>query len=278
MADLTATSKRSISGADGLSGEVADAVQTYGGMFAGIRGPDHATTQGYVDAYNDEKGMIFAGPQLDDQVLGDTSATPPPTNSTGTDASILKATAVTGVASRADIGKAVYATDSNVLTLTAPTYATPVGIVVDWATSTTCDVLMLGLAAQAALDLSGQGIQVLHLGHYYAANVTDADVVTSYPIPFHCSLESFYAVCTKAIAGGGGTTDLNCEIGTTNVTGTLQVTTAAGSTKGTVITQALSGSNVGHAGDLLSVEATNTSSLSGGEFDLYVKLRPRMGV
>ena len=281
MADLTATSKRSISGADGLSGEVADAVQTYGGMFAGIRGPDHATTQGYVDAYNDEKGMIFAGPQLDDQVLGDTSATPPPTNSTGTDSSILKATAVTGVASRADIGKAVYATDSNVLTLTAPTYATPVGIVVDWATSTTCDVLMLGLAAQAALDLSGQGAQVIHLGSFSFKDTSDGDLLTSYPMPYHGSIESFYISVGEGFVGSSGACTLNLELGTTNVTGgVVTVATSTCGTVGTVLTAtAITAENVFHAGDVLSVEGSSSASTrTSGTFNMYIKIRPRMGV
>ena len=278
MADLTASITRAVKGAAGLAAEVANSVQTYAGAWAGLRGPDHATTQGYLDSFNDEKGMIFLGGHLDSQVLGDTTATIPPENRLNLEPKIYPQATVTGVASRGDIGKVVYLTDDNTLSLTRPTLGTPVGYVTEWSSSTTCDVFIFGTAAQAAVDLGGQGAQVLHLGHYYAANVTDADVVTSYPLPFHCSLESFYAVCTKSIAGGGGTTDLNCEIGTTNVTGTLQITTAAGSTKGTVISQALSGSNVGHSGDLLSVEATNTSSLTGGEFDLYVKLVARLGV
>jgi len=278
MADLSASITRAVKGAAGLAAEVANSVQTYAGAWAGLRGPDHATTQGYLDGFDDEKGMIFLGGHLDSQVLGDTTATIPPENRLNVEPKIYPQATVTGVASRGDIGKVVYLTDNNTLTLTRPTLATPIGYVTEWSSSTTCDVFMFGTAAQAAVDLAGQGSQVFHLGHYNAAAITDADVVTSYPLPFHCSLESLFAVCTVAIAGGGGTTTLNCEIGTTNVTGSLAVTTAAGGTKGTVLSQALSGSNVGHSGDLLSVEATSTSSISGGEFDLYVQVVSRLGV
>ena len=281
MADLTSSVSRAIKAASGLAGEVADAVQTYAGMWAGLRGPDHATTQGYLDAYNDEKGMIWAGGHLDDQVLGDTSATPPTENRLGIDPAIYPQVAVTGVASRADIGKAVYATDSDVLTLTAPTYATPIGIVVEWHSSTTCDVLTFGLAAQSALDLSGQGTQVLHLGNFTFASMADGDILTSYPMPCHASIESFYAVVGTPLVGSGGTTALNLEIGTTNVTGgVLTASTAAGGTLGTVLTAtAITAENVAHSSDSLSIEASSSGGTrTSGAFDLYVKIRPRMGV
>ncbi len=281
MADLTSSISRTVAGAKGLAAEIANSVQTYAGMWAGLRGPDHATSQGYLDSYDDEKGMIFAGGHLGDQKLGDTSASPVPENRWNTEPKVYKELAVTGVASRADIGKAVYATDSDALTLTRPTLGTPIGVVVEWHSGTSCDVLFLGLAAQAAVDLSGQACQVLHLGHFNAAEIADGDIVTSYPFPCHAEIVSFYAVCEKALAGSGGTTTLNLEIGTTNVTGDLAITTVAG-TKGAVISAAQSGSNVAHAGDALSVEASSTSSggsaISAGEFDLYIKIVPRLGV
>lgn len=281
MADLTTSITRAIKAASGLAGEVANSVQTYAGMWAGIRGPDHATTQGYLDAYDDEKGMIFAGGHLDSQILGDTSATPPTENELGLGPAIYPQATVTGVASRADIGKAVYATDSNTLTLTAPTYATPIGIVVDWATSTTCDVLIFGLAVQGAVDLNGQGTQALHLGNFTFASMADGDILTSYPMPCHASIETFYAVVGTPLVGSGGTTALNLEIGTTNVTGgVLTVSTAAGGTLGTVLTAtSITASNTAHADDSISIEASSSGGTrTSGAFDLYVKIRPRMGV
>ena len=281
MADLTSGLNRKKADAAGLSGEVANAVQTYGGMWAGMRGPDHATTQGYLDAYDDEKGMVFAGGDLDFDVLGDTSASPPTANALGIDPAVYKGATVTGVASRADIMKPVYATDSNTLTLTAPTYGTPIGIVTNWSTGTTCDVMTLGLPAQAALDLSGQSTQVLHLGHFMFANTTDADLITSYPLPCHCEIVAFYYVTSTVFVGSGGTTSLNLEIGTTNVTGgVLVVSTAVSGTAGLVVSStAITAENVGHADDALSVEMSSTGGTrTSGAFDLYIKIRPRMGV
>ena len=280
MADLTSSLVRAVKGAKGLAAQVSNGVQTYAGMWAGLRGPDHATSQGYSDAYNDEKGMIFCGGHLDEQELGDTSASPVPENRWNTESKVYPQVTVTGVASRADIGKAVYATDSDALTLTRPTLGTPIGFVTEWHSSTTCDVLMLGLPAQAALDLSGQGVQVLHLGSFSFASTADADLLTDYPAPFHASIESFYAVVSEGFVGSSGACTLNLEIGTTDVTGSsLTVATATCGTVGTVLSVTPSAANVIHAGDTISVEGTaSATTRTSGRFDLYVKLAPRLGV
>ena len=194
---------------------------------------------------------------------------------------VYKQATVAGVTSRGDIGKAVYATDSDVLTLTRPSLGTPIGFVSEWYTSTTCDVLFLGLAAQAALDFSGQGVQVLHLGSFSFAGTGDADLLTSYPAPYHASIESFYTVVSELFVGSSGACTLNLEIGTTDVTGgALTVATATCGTIGTVLTSApITALNVVHAGDLISVEGTaSATTRTSGRFDLYVKLAPRLGV
>ena len=281
MADLTASLLRAVKGAKGLSAEVANAVQTYAGMWAGLRGPDHATTQGYLDAYDDEKGMIFVGGHLDEQQLGDTSASPPPANRWNTEPKVYPQLTVATVASRADIGKAVYATDSNTLTLARPTLGTPIGVVTEWHSSTTCDVLMLGLAAQAALDFSGQGTEVLHLGSFSFKDTSDGDLLTSYPMPYHASIESFWISVGEGFVGSSGACTLNLEIGTTNVTGgVVTVATSTCATVGTVLTAtAITAENIVHAGDLLSVEGSSSAvTRTSGTFNIYIKLAPRLGV
>ena len=280
MADLTSSLVRAVKGAKGLAAQISDGVQSYAGMWAGLRGPDHATSQGYLDAYDDEKGMIFVGGHLDEQKLGDTSASPVPENRWNTESKVYPQVAVTGVTGRGDIGKAVYATDSDALTLTRPTLGTPIGFVTEWHSGTSCDVLMLGLPAQAALDLSGQGVQVLHLGSFSFASTADADLLTDYPAPFHASIESFYAVVSEGFVGSSGSCTLNLEIGSTNVTGSdLTVATATCATVGTVLSVTPSAANVIHAGDTISVEGSSSAATrTSGRFDLYVKLAPRLGV
>lgn len=280
MADLTSSLVRAVKGAKGLAAQISDGVQSYAGMWAGLRGPDHATSQGYLDAYDDEKGMIFVGGHLDEQKLGDTSASPVPENRWNTESKVYPQVAVTGVTGRGDIGKAVYATDSDALTLTRPTLGTPIGFVAEWHSGTSCDVLMLGLPAQAALDLSGQGVQVLHLGSFSFADMGNADLLTDYPAPLHASIDTFYGVVSEAFTGASGTADLQLEIGTADVTGAgFTVSTAACGTVGTVISTSPSAANVMHAGDTLSVKGSSVSGTQTlGRVDLYVKLSPRLGV
>src|SRR5690606_17156883 len=132
-----------------LNEQVADGVQTYAGALAGLRGPDHATSQGYLDGYDDEKGMLCLGGFLDDQVLGDTNATDPPraTVHYGTKLAVLTVTGVTG---RGDVTKPVYAADNNTFTLTRPTLGDPIGIVWKHLAGTTCLVLLVGVAERVA--------------------------------------------------------------------------------------------------------------------------------
>ena len=56
--------------------------------------------------------------------------------------------------------------------------------------------------------------------------------------------------------------------------------TAVSGTAGLVVSStAITAENVGHAGDALSVEMSSTGGTrTSGAFDLYIKIRPRMGV
>lgn len=281
MADLSASITRAVKGAAGLAAEVANSVQTYAGAWAGLRGPDHATTQGYLDGFDDEKGMIFLGGHLDSQVLGDTTATIPPENRLNVEPKVYPQATVTGVASRGDIGKVVYLTDNNTLTLTRPTLGTPVGYVNEWSSSTTCDVMMLGTAAQAAVDIGGQGTQDVCLGTFSFKDTSDGDLLTSYLMPYHASIESFWISVGEGFVGSSGACTLNLEIGTTNVTGgVVTVATATCGTVGTVLTAtAITAENIVHAGDALSVEGSSSATTrTSGTFNVYVRLVARLGV
>ena len=64
---------------------------------------------------------------------------------------IIRKHAVTGVAAVTDVGKLVYATDDQTLTLTANTNLKAIGKIVRWHSGTTCDVLMFSPAEHEAL-------------------------------------------------------------------------------------------------------------------------------
>lgn len=283
---LSAATKRLVSRASGLSVQIANSAVVYAGGFAQLRGPDHATSQGYAAPYNDEKGAIFAGLFESANGLtsatGDTSASPVPEAAIDVDPQVLRRIAVTGAASRGDIGKPVYATDDNTLSLTRPTNGTPVGMVVEWHTSTTCDVLLFGLAVQAAIDLGGQGQEILYLGELDFSTVADGDLRTGFPMPFHGEFLDFFGMVKEVCVGAGGTIAVNLEIDGTNVTGGV-ITYATGTGTDTLGEKlagtAITAANVFHEGSLLDIEGASAGGTrTSGKLELYATVARKLGV
>ena len=114
--------------------------------------PTHATSgnRGVAYPFNDEAGAIPLG-FADQPLTGDGTLR----------ASIeaggrIRKVAVTGASSAAATnGKWVFATDDGTFTLTKTTPNIPVGIVVDWVTSTTCWVYFMSFGELLALQASG---------------------------------------------------------------------------------------------------------------------------
>lgn len=246
--------------------QIADAVTVYKGRFAGIRGPTHGTTQGYLDSYDDEPGQVFAG-LIESaggltEKLGDTAASPPPEAGIKLYPRILRRVTVTGAASRADILKPIYVTDNQTMTLTRPSDDAEVcGAIIEWHTSTTCDVLLFGLVAQLVLGMAGGNYEHFTIGSFDHADLANGNIVTALPMPFHGKFISLHGVVEKAFTGSGGTATLNLEIGGTDVTGgTLVVSTAAGGTIGTKLdAAAITAANVFHEGDTIDLEVASAS-------------------
>jgi hypothetical protein len=284
MADKTSSDPQAVAGAERISVEIADGVQTYAGGLAAIRGPGHATTQGYADVLGDTPGLIPLGGFFSDQTLGATSDTPPPENNVDLRNKIWKRKAVTGVASRADIGKLVYATDDQTVTLTKPADdAMAIGVVVEWHTSTTCDVFLFGFAVLSALALSGGGFSVIPLGQvqFTAAGLIDGDLKTGIAMRGHGKIISMYCVTNTALVGSGGTGLLNVEIGGTNTTGgVLTLSQSAGATLGTTLTStAFTALNEYHDGDTIDIEGASTGgTITSGSVDLFLVVEHMIGL
>lgn len=283
MTDLTASTPRTVSAREiRISTQIADAVQTYAGGLAALRGPSHATTQGYLALLDDAPGLIPLGGFFSDQTLGATSSSPVPKNNVDVSDKVWRRATVTGAASRGDIGKLVYATDDNVLTLTRPADdSLPMGCVWEWHTSTTCDVFMFGFATLCAIALGGGGGDLIYLGRVDFATLADGNVLASIPLPGHGKILSFFAITDTTLVGTGGTTLLNLEIGGTNLTGgVITLATDPGAavgynSAGTAITAA----NEFHDGDLLDVEAASSGGTrTSGGAGLYITVARELGM
>lgn len=276
-AATTPTTPALIENPGGIALAIADTVTVYKGRLAAIRGPDHATSQGDVDNWAETPGLVPAGilPSANGlaSAAGDAAALPPPKAALSVLPQILERVAVTGAASAADVLKPVYASDNATLTLTRPADDAVVqGFVTKWHTSTTCDVMTLGLLGQLLLGMAGGNRQILDLGHFDNAELANGNIATGIVLPFHGKFISLHGMVEKAFTGSGGTAEVNLEIGGTNVTGgVLTVSTAAGGTVGTKLDATdITAANVFHEGDVLDVEVANAGGTrTAGRVRLY---------
>jgi hypothetical protein len=228
--------------------------------------------------YNDEAGIMFAGGAAETTTLGDTTASPPPETRTNVGEKVLVRATVTGVTSRGDILKPVYATDDNTLTLTRPTTGEVIGIVTDWHTSTTCDVLVFAIDARAA---AASTVDHVYLGTIDFASTADANLRTSLPFPYHGVILSVSAMISIPCVGSGGTSTIGLEIdGAPAVTGgAFVLSTAAGGTVGTALSvTAVTGNNVLREGSLIDIVGSSTSGTrTTGACEVFAKIQRRPG-
>lgn len=115
------------------SHEVTNATTIYGGALVG------KTTAGRLSNWSDTAGLLFMG-FATRRAVGDTSASPPVECSVDESGQCFQKVAVTGASAQTNEGELVYATDENTFSLTPTTNVGPIGYVVRWYTSTTCDV------------------------------------------------------------------------------------------------------------------------------------------
>jgi hypothetical protein len=102
------------------------------------------------------------------------------------------------------------------------------------------------------------------------ANIADGDLLTTWTPGFAGILKSLSAHVKVAVTTGAKASSLNVEIGTTNATGTLAMTSANLTPIGAVITQALSVGTYFTATDTISIEAASTTTFIEGEINIVL--------
>lgn len=104
-----------------------------------------------------------------------------------------------------------------------------------------------------------------------AADIADGDVITAFPMNHAGEILAVRAVCTKAVTTAAKASDLNIEIGTTDLTGgvvALAGTYALGAVEeGTAITAG----GAFAATDTISIEASSTTAFIEGRFCIVVE-------
>jgi hypothetical protein len=106
------------------------------------------------------------------------------------------------------------------------------------------------------------------------AGITAADVVTEMYPGIEGTIEYWEFVNTVAVTTAAKAATLNLEIGTTNVTGSIALTSANLATKGVVIGADCTANNTLTRESKLSVEAASVTAFVEGEGFLVIYIRP----
>lgn len=283
---LAADTPRITSPASSTTAQVANTAVAYDGALLAMGTPQHATSasRGRVFPWTGALGEFPLGFCYQGKVTGDTSATPPNATSVWIADTRVNSCPVTGLAGTvADNMKWVYATADGTFTLTRPAdpNGEPVGVTIQFQTSALCDVVFFGLGTKMAMSAAGGTKRTWCLGAVKPYRSASGNVMTGIVAPCHGRILSVYAECIAANTDVDVDSDINLEIGGTNVTGgvvELIYTDAAGDKKsGTAVTAA----NVFHAGDLIDVEVTvNTAGTATdpGLYNLYVEFETLPGL
>lgn len=169
-----------------------------------------------------------------------------------------------------DIGKPVYASDDGTFTLTqgSSSYIGKVRRV------SGTNLAIVEFEAAPAGNVANKVYSQLMIPVQLAAITGNGDVLTTFTPTFAGTIEKVEFFVTTAATTAAKLTDLNLEIGTTNVTGGVVSLTSANCTPlgarvaGTAITAA----NTFSATDTISVESANTTAFIEGQGVLVITL------
>lgn len=205
---------------------VKNGITLYSGALVGL---DRSV--GRVTTWADDLNYLFLGiakPETTSK-LGVSGATVfCPVDTSG---SIIRKVAVTGVTALTDLGKRVYASDDNTLTLTASTKALHVGVIIRWYSSTTCDVRLLTPAEyelirqQTIIEQQLATVADLSAGVPFILRAQTASGATTKQIynaaaPFAMKIMAVIGVMTGA---GAGSDTVKLTDGTNDITNTEDV-------------------------------------------------------
>lgn len=197
---------------------------------------------------------------------------------------IIEAVPVSGASTIADVGKVVYLNSTDDLkadlTLTRPTRAIAFGVIEKFRSATSFDVLRFGRVSTLATRGVGQ-IEVMHLGSYGFAGTADGNIRVAHPCFFRGKILSVHAYTDMTLVGAGGTTLINLEIDTVDVTG--GVVTMATATQATIGTKsagtAVTDNNTFSEGSVIDVECASTGGTrTSGNFSLYAVVERLPGI
>ncbi len=247
----------------------------YAGAYQCVNARTHGTVAsvGRVQPYTSTANQIPVGFQRAENKTGDTSATPIPRSNLWAGPVIVKSLAITGLAGTfADVGRIFYATADDTFTLTRTDPDLPLGIITDFETASVATARFFSMAELAILAMAGAGqslwsfcIALINTASTYLMGSSTTGVV----IPYAGRILSTHAICVRANTDVDVSQAVAPKINDTAVTGG-SVALVSGNAAGLVIDgSAVSAANVFHAGDLLQIYATQTTSGTATDVGTY---------
>lgn len=186
---------------------------------------------------------------------------------------------ITGVTGAVDTGKYFFADDDNTATLT-PSSAyrgIPMGVILQYESSTKCTVLEFGLRSMIFLMASGGLEDTLHLGSYDWTAIGDGTAIDTFLMDFHGEFVEFFTTTHIALTGASGSIVVNGTIGGTTISSAgITLSTAAYSALGekTAATLKTDGSTEFHQGDEFNLTFSSASATrTTGAFNVFAKYR-----
>lgn len=178
---------------------------------------------------------------------------------------------VTGATAITDIGKGVYATDGQTLTLTVPAAGLPVGIVTNWISGTTCEIHLFDFEEGMNVQKNGlaQYYRYMPIGTFLTNAMQGTSAMTLVTLP--AAYEKYKIVSLHAQCAGydnaavAGSQVVNAYIGSTITTGgnlTLAYTNCdASGDMGTAINAtAITAANTVAVGDVVSLKVASSGT------------------
>lgn len=190
--------------------------------------------------------------------------------------------AVAGVSAVTDIGRPVYCATDNVFadaTLDRPSAdARPIGRVFRFKSSGKAWVKLFSFEQAWEMQFSGAGrTPPIQIATVPLSTLADGDMRTSIPLRGTGRIVEFFAMTSIPTTDADADATINLEINTTNLTGGVITMSDTGETNGPTETlgarndsTAITGNNVFHDGDTLSIEASSVTAYSDGQVDLFI--------
>lgn len=167
---------------------------------------------------------------------------------------------------QADVGTLVYAEDDQTVDETAGNNEPIVGPLVEY----------VG-ASEGYVYVSWKRAQTSPYGYISwtidLATLADGDIITTFTPGFAGYVTRLEAHVVDPATTASKASTLNVEIGTTNVTGSLALTSANMTPLGAVVAQALSGTSFFDTDDTISIEAASTTTFIEGTITLLLQYK-----